>query len=138
MKTKNSYVQRSRILAPRQSAGATNLEGYMVKVIINPGTGPVANTTEENAVINIKQFVSDCESASGVTGLKWKRDPSSDDNGRYGFWIWKRLGWRNNAEHQIEMPGLPLEQVRYVDSKTQNIWHFPRLYVDGSSWVWMY
>jgi hypothetical protein len=38
----------------------------------------------------------------------------------------------------IEMPGLPLDEVRYVDDDEQNIWDFPRLYVDGGSVVWCY
>lgn len=110
----------------------------MVAVFINPGSGPVADATEENAIENIKQFVKDCEAQSGVCGLKWKREPSNDENGRYGFRVWKRLGSRDKATHLIDMPGLPLEHVRYIDSDKQNIWHFPRLYVDGSSWVWKY
>ncbi len=32
------------------------------------------------------------------------------------------------------MPGIPLSEVRYV--KGLNAWLFPRLYVDGSSWLW--
>jgi hypothetical protein len=31
-----------------------------------------------------------------------------------------------------------LEKVRYLDSENQDIFNFPRLYVDGSSWVWKY
>jgi hypothetical protein len=34
------------------------------------------------------------------------------------------------------MPGLPVEQVRYMGESGQNIWDFPRLYVDDSSWIW--
>lgn len=34
------------------------------------------------------------------------------------------------------MPGIALENVRYVGADDQNIWDFPRLYVEGSSWVW--
>jgi len=103
-------------------------------VIINPGTGPVANATEENAIENIKQFVKDCEEQSGMTGIQWDRLPVADEDGRFGFTLF--LG---KASHNIEMPGLPIEKVRYLGSEHgQNIWHFPRLYVDGSSWVWCF
>lgn len=105
---------------------------FMTTVIINPGTGPVANATEENAIKNIKQFVKDCEEQSGCVGITWGRTPETDDSGRFGFTV-----KREDVTHEIEMPGLPLEQVRHLNDG-QNIWHFPRLYVDGSSWVWKY
>lgn len=34
------------------------------------------------------------------------------------------------------MPGLPLDKVRYVKGEKRSILEFPRLYVDGSSWIW--
>jgi hypothetical protein len=42
----------------------------------------------------------------------------------------------NKAE--VLMPGLLLSQVRYTGDGYQNIWDYPRLYVDGDSWVWKY
>ncbi|MET9402659.1 hypothetical protein [Kitasatospora sp. NPDC002965] len=36
------------------------------------------------------------------------------------------------------MPGLSLDQVRWMNEPDQNIWNYPRLFVDGSSWVWWY
>ena len=36
----------------------------------------------------------------------------------------------------VEMPGLPLEQVRYMGHEGQNARDYPRLYVDGASWLW--
>ena len=39
---------------------------------------------------------------------------------------------------EIQMPGLPVDRVRFLDEDGQNIWDFPRLYVDDSSWVWKY
>jgi len=59
-----------------------------------------------------------------------------EDDGRYQFSVWK-TGKENNAV-LIEMPGLPLEEVRYIKPSEQNIWNFPRLYVDDSSWIWLY
>jgi len=34
------------------------------------------------------------------------------------------------------MPGLPLDRVRYIGAPEQNAWRFPRLFVDGNSWLW--
>jgi len=105
----------------------------MVNIIINPGTGKVPNATEENAIENMKHFIVDC----GVDNLVFVRFPKEDEDGRYHFLLFKDE-CTGGLFHRIDMPGLPLDKVRYMDSKMQNIWDFPRLYVDGSSWVWMY
>ncbi len=97
-------------------------------VIINPGSGPVQDASLENAKANIKAFVSDLGVAARVLRL-----PKQDDDGRFGF----RVRY-NDKRVDVDMPGIPLDQVRYVNKETQNIWHFPRLYVDGSSWVWIF
>ena len=34
------------------------------------------------------------------------------------------------------MPGIPTERVRYLGDPGQNIWDYPRLYVNGESGVW--
>ena len=36
------------------------------------------------------------------------------------------------------MPGLPLDQVRFVEDEGQDIWKYPRLFVDGKPWLWKY
>ena len=101
-----------------------------MQVVINPGSGPVEGTTEENAIENIKHFIVD----NGVERVKWVRIPEMDyGKGRYAFLLWKDIHCS-----EIQMPGLPLEQVRYMRTDDQDIWHFPRLYVDGGSWVWHY
>lgn len=100
----------------------------MTTVIINPGSGPVPNATEDNAVDNMRHFVTDCKQ----DGLQFVRIPNADyGEGRFAFLI-----WRNTRCHEIQMPGLGLDRVRYTGSEEQNIWHFPRLYVNGSSYVW--
>ena len=38
----------------------------------------------------------------------------------------------------VSMPGFSIERVRYLGLANQNIWQFPRLYIDGSSWVWKF
>lgn len=102
----------------------------MGNIIINLGTGPVKNATEKNAIENIKHFILD----NRVEDVNWVRIPQMDyKEGRYAFVLWKE-----NTCYEIQMPGLPLEQVRYMGSEDQNILDFPRLYVDGSSWIWEY
>jgi hypothetical protein len=102
-------------------------------ISINPGSGPVHGATEENATANIEAFAADLRAAElNVTSCT--RNPSDDDGeGRFGYLL--TIGQR---PVEVQMPGLPLDQVRYVDSEGQDIWDFPRMYVDGSSWVWMF
>lgn len=100
----------------------------MMTVCINPGSGPCAHATLEHAEENIRHFVTDL----GRKHVKVVRLPEEDgDDGRFSF-----LLWEGTRCHQVDMPGLPLDRVRYVDSERQNIFDFPRLYVDGSSWIW--
>ena len=102
----------------------------MNKIIINPGTEPVTNASEANAIVNIKHFIADCKAKN----INCVRIPEQDyGEGRYAFLLWK-----NTFCHEIQMPGLPLAMVRYTNDKEQNIWHYPRLYVDDSSWIWCY
>lgn len=108
-----------------------------MNVIINPGTGPVAGATLAHAHANMEQLLKDC----GHPDAKWRRDPeASEDDGRFAFLVTcppceaEPKGW----ECSVDMPGIPLKEVRWMDKKGQNIWHFPRLYVDGSSWVWKF
>lgn len=99
-------------------------------ICINPGSGPVADATEENATANMVHYLADC----GVDGLECVRIATKDyGEGRFAFLVWK-----DTTCHEVQMPGLPLEAVRFTGAEDQNIWHYPRLYVDGSSWVWKY
>lgn len=99
-----------------------------MSIIVNPGTGPVTRATEQHANKNMRQLVKD----SGADSFE--RTPKVDyGEGRYAFNL-----KRGSRTHEIQMPGLALKRVRYLDHPDQNIWDFPRLYVDGSSWVWKY
>ena len=98
-----------------------------MRVFINPGAGPVQGATEENAIENIKVFIADM----GIDGIKCVRLPEKDSDGRFAFLLEK-----NGFVHEVKMPGLPCEKVRYVDDGKQNIFDFPRLYVNGASWIW--
>jgi|SRR5690606_24333210 len=98
-----------------------------MKVFINPGSGPCANGSKEQSEINIKQFIEDAKVECEYRFVEEQED------GRHLYIL-----DNGKMEHEIEMPAIPLENVRYLDLEGQNIWDFPRLYVDGSSWVWMY
>jgi hypothetical protein len=95
-------------------------------VAINPGSGPIEGAGLEDAQTNIDHFITD----SKLSGVNVVRVPERDEEGRYGFLLWK-----DTRCHLVEMPGLPLHQVRFM-SRDQNPWDFPRLYVDESSWLW--
>lgn len=95
-------------------------------VCINPGTGPVENASPKIARKNMEVFAKEV----GFDGIKIKRCKGRDeDDGRFGFSL-----KYEKEECYVDMPGLPLEQVRWT--KKLNPWHFPRLYVDGGSWLW--
>lgn len=96
-------------------------------ISINPGSGPVASATYENALANMKVLAAD------ASGYELTEVVDSDrGDGRFKFFLCVGDRW-----HEVEMPGRPLHEVRWMDS-SQNIWGFPRLYVDGSSWVWKF
>jgi hypothetical protein len=104
-----------------------------MQVFINPGSGPVAKATQKAASQNMIHFLMDC---NVVFPLNWKyiRIPNEDyGEGRFAF-----LMWSDNRCHEIQMPGLALHKVRFMAEEDQNIWDFPRLYVDDSSWVWKF
>jgi len=101
-------------------------------IFINPGTGVVEGATEKNARENMKQFVKDCDSS-----LTWrfKRNKKADyGEGRFAFTV--SCDEFPAKKVEIQMPGWELERVRFTGEDGQNIWHYPRLYVDGSSSVW--
>lgn len=98
----------------------------MKTIIINPGTEPISDTNEESAVSNTQAFVDELN----LDGISVFRMPGFDyGNGRYAFNL-----IYNERACPIQMPGLPLNKVAYHGG--DNPWHFPRLYVDGSSWLW--
>jgi hypothetical protein len=101
-------------------------------VLINPGTGPCGGATVDNAAENMEQFIKDCPCAS-----RFEREEAGDyGDGRFCFQVfWDECPGKS---WEVQMPGLPLDQVRYMGAEDQNIWNFPRLYVGGSSWVWKY
>jgi hypothetical protein len=95
-------------------------------LVINPGTEPVEGTADQ-AATNMLVLLADL----ALDGMTWVRTPAADRGGRYAF----RVQYAGR-EAEVRMPGLPLEAVRYQAGG--NPWHFPRLYVNGSSWLWAY
>ena len=101
----------------------------MVDYVINPGTGPVEGACVTEATTNMRHFLVDCEAKN----LNFVRVPEHDkDDGRYSF-----LVYRGTRCHLVQMPGLPLEKVRYMGDEPIGR-TFPRMYIDGSSWWWRF
>ena len=95
----------------------------------------VANATVEHARENMRHFLADLD-IERVAILEWS-DLSYDKCYRDGRFAFVLLA-DNNRWVDIQMPGWELSRVRFTGSEDQNIWHFPRLYVDGGGWVWSY
>ena len=98
-------------------------------IILNPGTEPVADATLTHATLNVIRLLEDAELSEATS----TRNPHADDGGRFGFTI-----ATDEKACEVEIPGIPLDQVRFTGDGEQSIWDFPRLYVEGSSWVWKY
>lgn len=100
-------------------------------ILLNPGTGEVPEATEEHAAANMSHLLTDCLNKK----LKFVRAAQDDMGaGRFAFLVycpWTRY-------HLVQMPGLPLNKVRFTNEEGQNVWHFPRLYIDGNSWLWKF
>jgi len=98
-------------------------------IFANPGAGPVPHgTLADDALTNMHALLADV----GLDGATFEGG-EPDETGRYAFKV--RYADR---EAEVDMPGATLEEVRYMLLPGQNIWHYPRLYVNGSSWVWHY
>ena len=116
-------------------------------LFINPGTADIPETTEQNARKNIKVFVADL-AEKGVKVKSTHRRPNMDGfyEGRYAYLLFLKKpqpqvdsfepGLRKKI--LIHMPGVPLEKVRFMGTPEQDVLEFPRLYVDGWSWLWLF
>lgn len=103
-------------------------------IVINPGSGSVSGAMRVNAEANMAVFIADLKEGGHAKAVDLLPQPyAPEDGGRFTYII-----IADTETHEIEMPGLPIEQVRWLNQPEQNIWDFPRLYVDGSSWVWYY
>lgn len=109
-----------------------------MSLILNPGAGDVPGATYHNAARNINAFMDDLRKAHGYVGMAVvPRDVHV--RGRWLFVVTCTVPLAKAPLEQwsIDMPGLPLEQVRYT-GPPMNPFEFPRLYVDGSSWLWKF
>lgn len=102
-----------------------------MSLIINPGTGPVAAATAENAQRNMCVFVDDVSRQFGGS-VKFESLHHPDD-GRDGRWQFAVEGERV-GRHDVWMPGCPIGIATGEDCPS--IFDQPRLYVNGSSWLW--
>jgi len=46
--------------------------------------------------------------------------------------------WNEKNSYEIKMPAIPLEKVRYIGTKGQNIFGFEKMYIDGEETSWSY
>lgn len=106
-------------------------------ISINPGSGPVKGGTKGRACINVRALAQDVHERYPEVSVRVPEQEPREVDGRWEFTIDVTKGERT-VTLDVEMPGLLLREVRYLGLSSQNIWDFPRLYVDGSSWVWNY
>lgn len=99
-----------------------------MRIAVNPGSGPVENATEDQARANLRAFLTDCD----ITGASYALGVNQGD-GRFRYKVSNGI-----KVVDLDMPGIPLEQVRWMDEDSGDIWDFPRLYIDGSSWIWCF
>jgi len=104
-------------------------------VVINPGSGPVPGATEANAKDNMTAFAEEVAERYGADVSVG--DVIGESDGRWTFPLVVRKDGKVH-EHDVDMPGLPLERVCWRSEEDGSIWDFPRLYVDGSSWIWKF
>lgn len=103
--------------------------------VVNPGTRPCEDATVENAVGNMEQFIKDSPCA---TRFERYEDGNGGD-GRFAFRVyWSECPGKDTENIVVDMPGLPLERVRYMGLEGQKPGDFPRLYVGGGSWWWKF
>lgn len=99
--------------------------------MINPGTQPVVNATEERAAANMQAFaeaVAEVVADDDIVVETPHRDADSDSgDGRYGYTV----STADGASVHILMPGAPLAAVRDDRSPAA-----PCLAVNGTWWWW--
>ncbi|MGV8910155.1 MAG: hypothetical protein ACOH1Y_14335 [Propionicimonas sp.] len=102
-------------------------------ITINPGAGPVTSATIGNARANMEQFLADIVAQGGAAQVASYMLHDDGDTAGGGFTY---LVIADGIEYEVEMPGLPLALVKYGAGPGQRQFNFPRLHVDGNSWLW--
>ncbi|BEL07810.1 hypothetical protein Q0Z83_060010 [Actinoplanes sichuanensis] len=94
--------------------------------MVNPGSRPVDDATEEQATRNLALFVEEATDRGLHLAGDPQRDPEADAGGRYG-WI---LTVEGGARVRIGMPGAELEQLRHLGATAYCV------RVDDGNWWW--
>ncbi len=93
-------------------------------IIINPGAGPVEEHNLDDATASIEELCKQLK-PDFKEEITWELENEEDNNGRYEFYVTTPL-----KTHEVSMPGLPPDKMQLGPFRS------PRLYVDGSSWLW--
>jgi hypothetical protein len=100
---------------------------------VNPGTGPLPGARPDLAAAAMAIFCEDLRHA-GIPVIAFSRCPGDDDgDGRYAFSVL----FSDETLRHVQMPGLPVGQARYL-GPPHHVRDFPRLYVDGASFLWLF
>ena len=94
-----------------------------MQVIINPGSGPVEESTLDQAAENMREFVK----AVGNDVKFVRSNPQEDSDGRFAFQVRNADG---SKWSEVDMPGCELEEVRNFFRRAPHGCPGPRLYVD--------
>lgn len=98
---------------------------FIMRIIINPGTGKQESHSEDNATKAAQIFLEDLN----IKDMHFERtDTEVDDRGWYEF-----LFTKGDFNCKVDFPGIDPE----ITAKGEP-WVSPRIYVDGSSWLWGY
>lgn len=97
--------------------------------LVSPGSEPVRVGRKRDAERNVRALIKD----TGLDGVEYSFDDFHEASGRYAFTL-----KRGKKVVDCLMPGLPPEKVRYYGRSDQDLLQFPRLYVNGSSWLWQF
>lgn len=95
--------------------------------MINPGSEPVENATEEHAAANMVEFVAEFQERGGHLAGDPIRTTDLDEGGRFG-WLLPLVG---GGASEILMPGVELTRLR--DDLTAQA---PCVRVNGLMWWW--
>lgn len=109
------------------------------------GTEPVPHSRVEHSQENIAEFVRDVLSIARMSpdidmeepDVEYCRLPDYDMEGRFAFAVTFPHATDAPVTLTVLMPGLPLDQVNYGARLDDRPTSFPRLYVDGNSWLWL-
>lgn len=105
---------------------------------VNPGSGLVEVGPGPAGVAHAKQNILQLILDAGLDldDVRVERNPEEDGNGRYCFLLLATGSDGKEYQCEVDMPGIDLAKVRYTGTKNQDIFKFPRMYIDGSSWIW--